>query len=80
MAISFVVQSGGIGFELRNKTETAIKIDWDQVSFVETDGTASKVVHSGVTVNRARQTTSAHHGPAGREDHRDYNSLEPDPL
>jgi hypothetical protein len=48
MAISFVVQSGGIGFELRNKTEMAIKIDWDQVSFVETDGTASKVVHSGV--------------------------------
>jgi len=48
VAVVFTIQRDRIGFELRNKTEAVIKIDWDQVSFVDVDGTASKVVHSGV--------------------------------
>lgn len=48
MSISFLMEKQAIGFELQNKTESPIKIDWDQVSFVGSTGTAVKVIHSGV--------------------------------
>jgi hypothetical protein len=48
ISISFRMARDAIGFELQNRTESPIKIDWDQVSFVETTGTAVRVLHSGV--------------------------------
>lgn len=35
-------------FELRNKTDNPISIDWNQVSYVDSEGNAKKITHDGV--------------------------------
>lgn len=37
-----------LSFALRNKTDSPIKIDWNQVSYVDVNGDAEKVLHHGV--------------------------------
>jgi hypothetical protein len=47
-AISFKIYRALIAFSLQNKGTEPIRIDWDKVSFVNPDGVASRVMHSGV--------------------------------
>lgn len=48
LKIVFSIRKDKIGFILQNKTENPIKIDWNQVSYVDVLGKSHKVMHSGV--------------------------------
>lgn len=48
LKIVFSITKKQIGFILQNKTENPIKIDWNQVSYVDVLGESHKVMHSGV--------------------------------
>lgn len=48
LEISFVPGREGISFILRNKTQNPIKIDWNQVAYVDISGVSHKVIHAGV--------------------------------
>jgi len=37
-----------IAFDIQNKTDRGIKINWDDISIIYPDGTTSRVIHSGV--------------------------------
>ncbi|MFM6308511.1 MAG: hypothetical protein ACKPGB_09620, partial [Dolichospermum sp.] len=51
--ISWIFSEDKLGFVLNNKTKNPIKIDWNQVSYIDTLGNAEKVIHQGVKyVNR----------------------------
>lgn len=46
--ISFVISKNQINYEIINKTDSGIKINWDDLSFVSPSGRASRIIHSGV--------------------------------
>jgi hypothetical protein len=48
LKILFSISKRQIGFNLKNKTANPIKIDWNQVSYVDVLGESHKVMHSGV--------------------------------
>lgn len=48
MKILFIPSSGGINFTIENKMDEPIKIDWNQVAFIDSQGSSSKTMHSGV--------------------------------
>jgi hypothetical protein len=35
-----------VGFAIENKTDSGIKINWDEISFISPDGRAFRVIHS----------------------------------
>lgn len=51
MKISFNISEKQIQFDLKNKTEGPIKIDWNQVSYVDVLGNSHRVMHKGVKFN-----------------------------
>lgn len=55
------------GIELLNKTDNPIKIDWSQVSYVNTSGIANSVIHEGVKlVDSAKPQTPTLIPPTAR--------------
>ena len=46
----FVVSSAGILVALRNKLDEPVRIDWDQVSLVDTSGLSKRILHEGVRI------------------------------
>lgn len=46
--ISFIISKEQIGFVILNKTSNPIKIDWNQVSYIDVLNESHKVMHSGV--------------------------------
>ena len=48
IAITFQVDPAQLAFTLFNKTDGPIKILWNDVSYVDVDGSAHKVLHAGV--------------------------------
>lgn len=51
--ILLYTSSSGISFYLKNKTQHSLKILWDDASFVDIDGTTSKIIHKGIKyINR----------------------------
>ena len=48
LSIQWVFDKTMLGFVLRNKTDNPIKIDWNQVSYIDIAGNAQKVIHNGV--------------------------------
>jgi len=44
----FVALSDRIIFDINNKTDHSIKLIWDEASFIGSDGSASRIMHSGV--------------------------------
>jgi hypothetical protein len=50
LSIGFLIVKPQITFQLVNKTDQPIKIDWIQVSYVDTSGSAHKVTHGGVRI------------------------------
>ncbi|MGH9971709.1 MAG: hypothetical protein ACREBG_28480 [Pyrinomonadaceae bacterium] len=48
LQISFSVSAAGMAFVLYNKTDAPIKVDWNQVSYIDTDSESHRVIHRGV--------------------------------
>jgi hypothetical protein len=46
--MSFLLSDKQIGMVLQNKTQSPIKIDWNNISYVDTSGLAHGVIHTGV--------------------------------
>lgn len=46
--IVWYVSSTQFNFELKNKTNHTIKINWDDISYVDCNGRASRVIHQGI--------------------------------
>ncbi|QHE76779.1 hypothetical protein [Hydrogenophaga sp. PBL-H3] len=46
--IGFSPSTSQIGMVIRNKTETVMRIDWNNVAYVDTDGLSHRVIHEGV--------------------------------
>jgi len=42
------VTTDAVNFQFENRTKHSIKIIWDEASFIDTDGTARRVMHKGV--------------------------------
>lgn len=50
IAVQFSLRKGdsSFGIALTNKTGNAIRIDWNQISYINLSGTASPIIHEGV--------------------------------
>ena len=48
MAFVFVVQPKGIACGIKNKTTDPVTINWNNVSYIDADSEAHKVIHAGV--------------------------------
>jgi hypothetical protein len=48
LTYSPITFGSGIPVIIENKTNTPLKIIWDESTFIESDGTASKIIHAGV--------------------------------
>jgi len=46
--VGFQIEKTHIGFYLQNNTDSGIKINWDDISFVSSSGKATRVIHSGI--------------------------------
>lgn len=44
------------GFIIQNKTDTTIKINWDELSWIYPDGNSARVVHSGTKFAKTTDT------------------------
>jgi len=49
LKVRFSVSRKAVNFSLTNQTDSAIRIDWNQVSYVDVDGKSHKVFHRGIT-------------------------------
>jgi len=48
LEVLFIVNEKQIDFRIQNKTDSGIKINWDEISIISTGGRASKIIHSGI--------------------------------
>jgi hypothetical protein len=48
LKVHFTLSRKGVNFSIKNKTDDPIKIDWNQWSYVDTDGKSHRVFHSGI--------------------------------
>jgi hypothetical protein len=48
LSIQWIFDKKMLGFVLRNKTDNPIKIDWNQISYIDIAGNAQKVIHKEV--------------------------------
>ena len=46
--IVWYVSSKQFNFELKNKSQHTIRLNWDDISYVNSDGTTGRVMHAGV--------------------------------
>lgn len=46
--IGFLFKESSVEFSLKNKTEDALEIDWNKISFVNTDNVSTKIFHSSI--------------------------------
>lgn len=58
-SIVWGLQEEGMAFTLRNKTENPIGINWNQVSFVDVEANAHKVMHQGVKFISRNETIAS---------------------
>lgn len=56
ITIAFSLTNTSVGLALQNKTDGPIKIDWNQVSFIDPEGTSHNVTHEGVKYTDANST------------------------
>ena len=56
LSINFSIIKPMISFHLTNKTDQPIKIDWNEVSYVDVSGLAHKVTHKGVRIIERNST------------------------
>jgi hypothetical protein len=48
ISMNWIFDESQLAFVLSNKTENPIKVDWNQVSYIDVTGNAQKVIHEGV--------------------------------
>jgi hypothetical protein len=48
ISLDFALSKTALNFVLKNKGDAPIKVDWNTISFVSTEGTAQGVIHNGV--------------------------------
>lgn len=46
--IEWYVDTGGLSFEVTNKTKNSIKIIWDEAAYIDYNGKSCKVMHTGI--------------------------------
>lgn len=55
LSIQYRIVSDSITFQLTNKTNNPIKVDWNQISFIDSTGLAQRIMHTGVKYNNANE-------------------------
>lgn len=65
MMISWFVGEKGLYFTLFNKSNYPIKINWDDVVFVDTELNISRVIHSGISYNKINESQASTTIPKG---------------
>lgn len=63
--ITWFVDSKRFNFNLENKSNHSIKINWDDISLVDVNGKACRVMHSGVKYNERNNSQPATTVPRG---------------
>ena len=63
--IEWYVKRPVFHFSLRNKSDYTIKLNWDDMTFVDVDGKISKVMHQGVKYNERENSQVATNIPKG---------------
>jgi len=48
ISIKFEIRKKEIGFNIKNKSNRAIKINWDEIVYISPSGAAHRVIHSGI--------------------------------
>lgn len=48
LAIGFVITYDRFAFELLNKTNNLVKINWNETTFIDSDAQSHRVIHSGI--------------------------------
>ena len=57
--ITWTVLSDRFEFELKNKSDHTIKINWNEISYVTVDGEAKRVIHEGIKyADREKEQTT----------------------
>ena len=51
-SISFVIERTQINFTINNLTDVGIKINWDDLAFIDTSKRSMRVVHAGIKLRR----------------------------
>jgi len=46
--VTFAIGETQIGFDIQNKTDNGIKINWDELAFISPNGKSERVIHNGV--------------------------------
>ena len=46
--VNFQIKTKCIAFDMRNKTQTGIKINWDELSYISPAGKSLRIIHSGI--------------------------------
>ena len=59
------VTAGRFMFDLKNKTNYSIKINWDEVTYVDANGEAKRVIHQGVKYANRNETQAITTVPRG---------------
>ena len=63
--ISWYVNAKRFMFDLRNKTDYTIKINWDEVTYIDPNGEAKRVIHQGVKYADRNETQAITTIPKG---------------
>ena len=63
--IVWYVSSTQFNFTLKNKSNHTIKINWDDISYVDYEGSTGRVMHSGVKYNERNNSQPASTVPKG---------------
>ncbi len=65
IAITWYVDYTQFNFNLRNKSEHTIKINWDDISYVNYNGQTGRVMHAGVKYNEKNNSQPSTMVPRG---------------
>ena len=63
--IIWFVSSTQFNFTLQNKTKHTMKIEWDDIAYIDIHGNAGRVMHSGIKYNERNNTQAATSIPRG---------------
>ena len=71
--IVWFVDSDRFNFDLKNKTDHTLRINWDDISYVNYAGQVKRVIHSGI---KYRETSSIQPATKEKLKHRKYFPLQ----
>lgn len=59
ISVQYKIVTDAVVFQLMNKTNNPIKVDWNQLSYIDSTGLAQKIIHTGVKYNNANEYQQA---------------------